>query len=219
MTFGLLVIPLTAFIGLAVDFGKVYSVNSHTQSALDAAALAAGRVAQVETSDVINKASAAASAYFDQSKPTNVVKSTIEFSPNAQNTQFTVTATSWVRTPFLGVLNSLYHQGSQAGAPAGCQGNYFGCVPLKTTATAELKVGGNGGSNVEVSLMLDVTGSMCTPCTKIDAIQVGRQGPDRHRHLGGPEPVHLQDCAGAVRRGRQCRHGPGAAGARHGDRK
>ena len=69
MTFGLLVIPLTAFIGLAVDFGKVYSVNSHTQSALDAAALAAGRVAQVETSDVINKASAAASAYFNQAKP------------------------------------------------------------------------------------------------------------------------------------------------------
>ncbi len=169
MTFGLLVIPLTAFIGLAVDFGKVYSVNSHTQSALDAAALAAGRVAQVETSDVINKASAAATAYFNQAKPANVVSSAIEFSPNAQNTQFTVTATSWVRTPFLGVLNSLYHQGSEAAAPAGCQGNYYGCVRMKTTATAELKVGGNGGSNVEVSLMLDVTGSMCTPCSKIDA--------------------------------------------------
>jgi Flp pilus assembly protein TadG len=171
MTFGLLVIPLTAFIGLAIDFGRVYSVNSHTQSALDAAALAAGRVAQVETSDVINKASSAASAYFNQAKPTNVVTSAIEFSPNAQNTQFTVTATSWVRTPFLGVLNSLYHQGSAAGAPAGCQGNYYGCVQLKTTATAELKVGGNGGSNIEVALMLDVTGSMCTPCSKINDLK------------------------------------------------
>jgi Flp pilus assembly protein TadG len=167
MTFGLLVIPLTAFIGLAVDFGKVYSVNSHTQSALDAAALAAGRVAQVETSDVINKASAAASAYFNQAKPSNVVTSAIQFSPNAQNTQFTVTATSWVRTPFLGVLNSWYHQGSQAAAPSGCQGNYYGCIKLTTTSTAELKVGGNGGSSIEVALMLDVTGSMCTPCSKI----------------------------------------------------
>ena len=168
MTFGLLVIPVTAFIGLAVDFGKVYSVNSHTQSALDAAALAAGRVAQVETSDVINKASAAATAYFNQAKPANVVSSAIEFSPNAQNTQFTVTATSWVRTPFLGVLNSLYHQGSEAAAPAGCQGNYYGCVRMKTTATAELKVGGNSESSVEVSLILDLTGSMCSggsqPC-------------------------------------------------------
>src|SRR3990172_3374675 len=121
MTFGLLVIPLTAFVGLAVDFGKVYSANSQTQSALDAAALAAGRVAQVETTDTINKASAAATAYFNEAKPKNVVTSSIEFSPNAQNTEFKVTATSWVRTPFLGVLNSLFHQGSEAGAPAGCQ--------------------------------------------------------------------------------------------------
>jgi Flp pilus assembly protein TadG len=167
MTFGLLVIPLTAFVGLAVDFGKVYSVNSHTQSALDAAALAAGRVAQVESTDTINKASAAATAYFNQAKPTNVVTSAIQFSPNSAKTQFTVTATSWVRTPFLGVLNSWYHKGSEAGAPAHCQGNYFGCIRLVTTSTAELKVGGNGGSNIEVALMLDVTGSMCDPCTKI----------------------------------------------------
>ncbi len=170
ITFGLLVIPLTAFIGLAIDFGKVYSVNSHTQAALDAAALAAGRVAQVETSDIINKASAAATAYFNQGKPTNVVTSSIEFSPNAQNTQFTVTATSWVRTPFLGVLNSLLSPGLASRRPAGCQGNYYGCIKLKTTATAELKVGGNGGSNIEVSLMLDVTGSMCgtRPAREID---------------------------------------------------
>jgi Flp pilus assembly protein TadG len=171
MTFGLLVIPLAAFVGLAVDFGRVYAVNSHTQSALDAAALAAGRVAQVETSDMINKASAAANAYFNQTKPTNTVTSSIEFSPNAAKTEFKVTATSWVRTPFLGVLNSLFHQGSEAGAPPGCQGNYYGCIKMITTATAELKVGGNGGSNIEVSLMLDVTGSMCSPCTKIDALK------------------------------------------------
>ena len=171
MTFGLLVIPLTAFVGLAVDFGKVYSVNSHTQYALDAAALAAGRAAQVESTDTINKASAAATAYFNQAKPKNVVSSAIEFSPNAQQTQFTVTATSWVRTPFLGVLNALFHQGSLAAAPAGCQGNYYACVKMKTTSTAELKVGGNGGSNIEVALMLDVTGSMCSPCSKIEALQ------------------------------------------------
>jgi Flp pilus assembly protein TadG len=167
MTFGLLVIPLTAFVGLAIDFGRVYSVNSQTQSALDAAALAAGRVAQVETSDTINKASAAATAYFNQAKPKNVISSSIEFSPNAQSTQFTVTATSWVRTPFLGVLNSLYHKGASDGAPAGCQGNHYGCIKVKTTSTAELKVGGSGGSNIEVALMLDVTGSMCSPCSKI----------------------------------------------------
>ena len=29
----------------------------------------------------------------------------------------------------------------------------------------------SGGTNVETSLMLDVTGSMCQPCTKIDAVK------------------------------------------------
>jgi Flp pilus assembly protein TadG len=160
MMFGLLVIPLTAVVGIAVDFGRTYSVMSHTQAALDAAALAAGRVAQVETTDMINKASTAANAYFDQAKPTNVVSTKLVFTPNSTQTQFAVTATSWVRTPFLGTINALFHKGSEAGAPAGCQGNHYGCIKLVTTATAELKVGGNGQTNVEIAMMLDVTGSM-----------------------------------------------------------
>ena len=90
--------------------------------ALDAAALAAGRVAQVEKTDVLNKTSAAATAYFNQTKPTGVVDAALQFSPNSQNTTFTVTATSWVRTPFLGVLHLLFNQGSESGAPAGCTG-------------------------------------------------------------------------------------------------
>ncbi len=48
---------------------------------------------------------------------------------------------------------------------------------VSSTATAALcpssTCTGNsaGGSNVEISLMLDVTGSMCSPCTKIQAVQ------------------------------------------------
>jgi Flp pilus assembly protein TadG len=165
--FGLLVIPIVAVVGLGVDFGRAYAVRAQTQSSLDAAALAAGRVAQVEKVDMINKASATASAYFNEAKPTNVVKSTLEFSANSAQTQFTVTATSWVRTPFLGVINSMFHKASVADAPAGCQGNFYACITFSTTSTAELKSGGNGGENIEVALMLDVTGSMCDPCQKI----------------------------------------------------
>ena len=169
MIFGLMLIPMAAMIGLAVDFGRVYAVNSSTQVALDSAALAAGRVAQVEPSDTINKASAAATAYFNQTKPKNVVSSTLQFSPNSAETAFTVTATSWVRTPFLGALDFIIKKEAQSGAPTVCQGSYFNCVKMTTTSTAELKAGGDGGSNVEVAMMLDVTGSMCSPCTKIDA--------------------------------------------------
>lgn len=166
MMFGLLVIPIAATIGLAVDFGRVYHVMANTQDALDSAALAAGRAAQVEKVDTINKAATTANAYFNEAKPANVVESTLTFTPNAQQTEFKVTATSWVRTPFLGVLHSLFGGGSDAGAPSVCQGNKFGCIKVMTTATAALCpsqacVGGSGDNkNSEVALMLDVTGSM-----------------------------------------------------------
>jgi Flp pilus assembly protein TadG len=62
MMFALLVIPLTGAIGLAIDMGRVYHVAMHTQGALDSAALAAGRVAQVEKTDTTAKASKSASA-------------------------------------------------------------------------------------------------------------------------------------------------------------
>jgi Flp pilus assembly protein TadG len=100
MLFGLLVIPLVAMIGLAVDFGRVYSVTSNTQAALDAAALAAARTSQLNPTDPVNQASAAATAYFNQSKPQDVVTSSLQFSANSSSTAFTVTATSWVKTPF-----------------------------------------------------------------------------------------------------------------------
>src|SRR5262249_39826482 len=134
-------IPLTAIVGLAVDFGRVYAVSSHTQSALDAAALAAGRVAQVEkgtASAIATKTQAAATAYFNQAKPSGTVSSTLAFSTDAGNTEFTATATSWVKTPFLAVLHLISNKDGAAGAPATCKGNLYGCVKLTTTATAAL---------------------------------------------------------------------------------
>ncbi|KAB2918512.1 MAG: VWA domain-containing protein [Hyphomicrobiaceae bacterium] len=158
LIFALAIVPLTAFVGLAVDYGRAYSVNTKTQAALDAAALAAGRVAQVEKTDSVNKAAAAASAFFNQAKPTNATVSSFVFTPNAANTEFTVTATTWVKTPFLGVLKTWFPQGADPDAPASC--NSYSCVKMITTATAKVTIGGSQASNVEIALMLDVTGSM-----------------------------------------------------------
>ena len=97
--------------------------------------------------------------------------------PTRALTEFTVTATSWVRTPFLGVLHAWATKSGNDAAPDGCKANYFGCVGLTSTATAALCPSAScigtssGGSNIEVSLMLDVTGSMCDPCTKINALK------------------------------------------------
>jgi Flp pilus assembly protein TadG len=168
MMFGLLVIPLIGAIGLAIDMGRTYHVAVHTQGALDAAALAAGRVAQIEKTDTTVKASKAASAYFDQTKPTDVVQSNIVFAPNSQQTEFTVTATSWVRTPFLSVLKLFSPRGSDTDAPAACKDSYYACTKVTSTATAQICLncsdvgGGNAddGTNLEIAMMLDLTGSM-----------------------------------------------------------
>jgi Flp pilus assembly protein TadG len=168
MMFGLLVIPLIGAIGLAIDMGRTYHVAVHTQGALDAAALAAGRVAQIEKTDTTIKASKAASAYFDQTKPTDVVQSNIVFAPNSQQTEFTVTATSWVRTPFLSVLKLFVPRGSDTDAPTACKDSYYACTKVISTATAQICLncsdigGGNAddGTNLEIAMMLDVTGSM-----------------------------------------------------------
>lgn len=168
MMFAMLAIPLTAAVGLAIDMGRIYHVNMATQGALDASALAAGRVAQVEKTDTLNKAFKSASAYFDQSKPDNVLTSAIAFSPNTQQTEFKVTATSWVKTPFLSVLNIFAYKGSEDDAPVQCKGNYYACVKVVTSATAQICLncsdtgGGNSddGKSLEISMMLDVTGSM-----------------------------------------------------------
>lgn len=167
MMFALLVIPLTGAIGLAIDMGRVYHVAMHTQGALDAAALAAGRVAQVEKTDMLNKASKSASAFYDQAKPTDVVQTSIAFSPNAQETEFTVTATSWVKTPFLAVLDLFGHRAPESDAPPACTST-FACTKVISTATAQICLncsdvgGGNAddGTNLEIAMMLDLTGSM-----------------------------------------------------------
>ena len=139
--------------------------------------MAAGRAAQLNSGTAATAASAAATAYFNQAKPQDVVTSTLAFTTNADSTAFTVTATSWVKTPFLSVLYSVAHKAAAGGAPNGCQSNGFGCVMVTSTATSALCPSAactgtsSGGTNVETSLMLDVTGSMCQPCTKIDAVK------------------------------------------------
>ena len=66
-----------------------------------------------KSTDTVNKASTAATSYFNQTKPKNIVSSTLQFSPNSAQTAFTVTATSWVKTPFLGALDFIIKKNSQ----------------------------------------------------------------------------------------------------------
>jgi hypothetical protein len=107
-----------------------------------------------------------------------VITSAIAFSPNSQQTEFKVTATSWLRTPFLSPLNIFLPKTSEDTAPAQCKGNYYACVKVVTSATAQICLNcsdtGSGnsddGKSLEISMMLDVTGSMKgTPLTDMIA--------------------------------------------------
>ncbi len=159
MMFVALIVPLIACVGMAVDLGRAYRVRSMTQNAIDSAVLAAGRAAQTNSSTPLTAANTAATNYFNAAKPTDVVSSTISFAGDSTNTNFTLTATSWVQTPFLSVLSRISSSGAESGAPGACS-NKYACMKVTSTASASIGSGGNGGSSVEVSLMLDVTGSM-----------------------------------------------------------
>lgn len=160
MLFALLAVPVVVAVGLGVDVVRAYRVQMITQSALDQAVLAAGRAAQVNPATPMASASTAASAYWNTTSPKDVVNSTMTFAADSTNTNFTLTATSWVQTPFLGAMWGLWRHGGEAGAPTKCLTSKYNCLKVSNTTTASIAAGGNGGSNVEVSVMLDVTGSM-----------------------------------------------------------
>lgn len=157
--FALLTVPMISAVGMAVDLSSAYRVTSHTQNALDSAVLAAGRAGQTNATNTLSAAQTAATNFFNAAKPTSVLSSTIALTADSTNTTFTLTATTWVSTPFLGILSWMFSGSAPSGAPASCSTAYA-CVKIARTATASIGAGGNGGSNVEVSLMLDVTGSM-----------------------------------------------------------
>lgn len=137
--FALAAIMIVALVGGAVDYGRWYLTRTQAQNAMDAAVLAGGRVMQ--TSNNENQAIAAAEAYFAAMKPGNLGSHSATFSIAEGGTVLRAVLDTTVTTPFLGVIN-------------------ITSFPLYATAEAVLASGANSGTNVEVSLMLDVTGSM-----------------------------------------------------------
>ena len=222
MLFGLLVIPLVAMIGLAVDFGRVYSVTSHTQAALDAAALAAGRAAQLNSSNAVTAASAAATAYFNQAKPQDVVTSTLavlaELRQHGIHGYGDLVGEDAIPERALLARSQGRCPGSPRWLPVQRLRLRHGDEHVDRRAVPERCLHGQrprAAATSRSSLMLDVTGSMCQPCTKIQAVQSAAKDLIDIVVWADQSQVLLQGGAGAVRRGRQRRRDAGAAGARN----
>lgn len=143
--FGLLAVTMMMFVGGAVDFSRWLTARTATLHAVDAAVLAGARALQTGSSE--SEAVRIAQEYYDQ----NVVHrggndDTIKFKVTRDGLAIQAEGNASIKTPFL----------SFAGIDE---------LPLMSISGAEyaeavLAVGGNGGSDLEVSLMLDITGSM-----------------------------------------------------------
>ena len=126
------------------------------------AVLAGARLLQVDP-DNANAALASAATSTPRTQRAAVVGDSITFVLTDSNSAISVNGNAYLRTTFLGVVG-------------------ITDLPLVSNASsrvakATVQGGLNSGSNIEVSMMLDVTGSMCTtagPCTsgtKMDGLK------------------------------------------------
>ncbi len=141
IAFGFSALVMFATGGGAIDFARWFQVKSKLHAALDAASLAGGRALQLSAGEDHEAGIAAAKRYFEKMKPANVGGSDPVFTVIENGTVMRAEGNFTMEAPFLGMVGIPY---------------------LKATVTTEaaIAVGSNAGTNLEISLMLDVTGSM-----------------------------------------------------------
>jgi Flp pilus assembly protein TadG len=147
MIFGGTLLVLVGTIGGAVDYGRWLNARSQTQYALDAATLAAGKVLR-DGGDAVT-AVKAATAYYEAMKSKLNYNDTVTFAAKNNNTVVESSGAASVQTPFLSLIGvSELAVVSAAATPTSV------CVGPNCGSTS------NTGSNIEISMMLDTTGSM-----------------------------------------------------------
>ena len=143
----LIAVVMMLCIGAAVDLGRWLHARDQTISAVDAAVLAGGRTLQTNNKDEA-AAIAAAQKYYTQNVTSRlpVVNDTVSFAIAPDGMGVVASGSAYIKTPFL-------------------QFAAIDKLPLISPSQtqfskSQIQVGGNGGENIEVSVMLDVTGSM-----------------------------------------------------------
>jgi 6-pyruvoyl-tetrahydropterin synthase len=170
MMFGLMVMPVMFLTGMAVDYSRMITVKQRMQTAIDAAALAGVRAQQGSASTATTYQTTANTFYTAITKTLPFVVTTKLNTPTTANNSntFTWTADTWIRTPFLSLAQMIDKTGSAADAPASpynCTGSKWKCQKVTTKASIIATVGcdkstGLNCYSVEISMMLDITGSM-----------------------------------------------------------
>ncbi len=143
VVFSLIAVVLMLAVGAAIDIGRWLHARDQTLAAIDAAVLAGARYLQTNSDDM-DGALAAAQKYYAKNVESRlpVTDDTITFKVGDDGQSMTASGTAHISTPFL-------------------QFATIDKMALINESTAEFsKAGRKIGENLEISVMLDVTGSM-----------------------------------------------------------
>ena len=135
LTFALAAIPVTTFVGAAIDYSHANAVKASLQAALDSTALMLSRdAADLNKTNLNEKASAYFNAMFNKPEATNVkVTATYQSSTGAS---VEIDGQADVPTTFMGIVG-------------------YNAITVTGASTAKW-----GSSRLRVALVLDTTGSM-----------------------------------------------------------
>ncbi len=135
--FAIMLVPIISVVGMSVDYSSAVNAKGKLQATLDAAALAAGRMLQ--TSGSSDQAEAAANKHFNATiNPALKAALTIE-SIDPQNGKVVLSGAADIPTNFMGLI---------------------GIDSIKVASASTVEFGADDSSEIEISMMLDVTLSM-----------------------------------------------------------
>lgn len=137
--FAMMLTTLVTLIGGTVDYVRWMKASGQTIQAMDAAVLAGGRTLLLGKTEA--EAIQAAQEFYNRNRPDYLSVDAVTFSVEGTGTRVLAVSDSAVKTAFLQI----------AGIPE---------LRIRETTQALVEVGANGGQDVEISLMLDATGSM-----------------------------------------------------------
>ena len=164
MSFGLMLTIMIGFIGASVDIGRWMLARKQTHDAMDAAVLAGLKAYQNNGQNVTAAQDAALTTYnFSVTQSgrgtvaTNslLLTDTVHFviTTDATGTTMRALGDASIKSPFIGAF-------VKSNGPAG-SGQTFPALKMDETENSIGMVKTGQTSNIEISMMIDITGSMC----------------------------------------------------------
>jgi len=160
VTFAVSLVPMLVMAGTAIDISRAFIVKQRLSFAIDAAALAVGSSSGTEA-----ELTTIMQTYFDANYPgAKLGTPAVPVLDLSVPSEVSITAQATVETAFMKIVG--YDEVT---------------VNAETTVVRESKA-------LEVALVLDVTGSMCSPCSKRDAMKSAAK--EFVKILFGTQAVH-----------------------------